>query len=181
MAFSPITGWFYIAHNNLCEDIEITEASYISGTPYVGANVRYHAGPGGNRGVLTAWDPVAARAVWTVKERFPAWSGTLATAGGLVFYGNMEGWFKALDARTGKVLWQFQTGSGVVGQPISYRGPDGKQYIAVFSGVGGWAGAVVTGDLDTRDQTAGNGWGEVMKDLPVHTTKGGTLYVFALP
>jgi PQQ-dependent dehydrogenase (methanol/ethanol family) len=181
MAFSPRTGWFYIPHNNLCEDFETTEASYISGTPYVGANVRYRAGPGGHRGVFTAWDPVAARAVWTVKESFPAWSGALATAGGLIFYGNMEGWFKALDARTGKLLWQFQTGSGVVGQPISYRGPDGKQYVAVFSGVGGWAGAVVSGDLDTRDQTAGNGWGEVMRDLPAHTTKGGTLYVFALP
>jgi glucose dehydrogenase len=142
--------------------------------------VRYHAGPGGHRGVLTAWDPVAAKAVWTVKERFPAWSGALATAGGLVFYGNMEGWFKALDARTGKLLWQFQTGSGVIGQPISYRGPDGKQYVAVFSGVGGWAGSVVSADLDTRDATAGNGWGHVMKDLPAHTTKGGTLYVFAL-
>jgi lanthanide-dependent methanol dehydrogenase len=181
MAFSPQTGWFYIPHNNLCEDVETTEASYIAGTPYVGANVRYHAGPGGHRGVVTAWDPVAGKAVWTVKERFPAWSGALATAGGLVFYGNMEGWFKALDARTGKLLWQFQTGSGVIGQPISYRGPDGKQYVAVVSGVGGWAGSVVSGDLDTRDATAGNGWGHVMQDLPKHTTKGGTLYVFALP
>jgi PQQ-dependent dehydrogenase (methanol/ethanol family) len=181
MAFSPRTGWFYIPHNNLCQDEETTEASYIAGTPYVGANVRYHAGPGGHRGVLTAWDPVAGKAVWTVKERFPAWSGALATAGGLVFYGNMEGWFKALDAKTGKLLWQFQTGSGVIGQPISYRGPDGKQYVAVFSGVGGWAGAVVTGELDTRDATAGNGWGHVMKELPAHTTQGGTLYVFSLP
>jgi PQQ-dependent dehydrogenase (methanol/ethanol family) len=181
MAFSPQTAWFYIPHNNLCEDLETTEASYIAGTPYVGANVRYHPATGGNRGAFTAWDPVAARAVWSVKESFPAWSGALATAGGLVFYGTMEGWFKALDARTGRLLWQFQTGSGVIGQPISYRGPDGKQYVAVFSGVGGWAGGVVAGDLDTRDQTAGNGWGEVMKDLPAHTTKGGTLYVFALP
>jgi glucose dehydrogenase len=181
MAFSPRTGWFYIPHNNLCEDIETTDASYIAGTPYVGANVRYHAGPGGNQGALTAWDPVAGRPIWSVKERFPAWSGALATAGGLVFYGTMEGWFKALDAKTGKLLWQFQTGSGVVGQPITYRGPDGKQYVAVFSGVGGWAGGVVTGDLDTRDATAGNGWGEVMRELPAYTRKGGTLYVFALP
>ncbi len=181
MAFSPQTGWFYIPHNNLCEDIETTEASYIAGTPYVGADVRYRPGPGGHRGVLTAWDPVGARAVWKVAERFPAWSGALATAGGLVFYGNMEGWFKALDAKTGQLLWQFQTGSGVIGQPITYRGPDGKQYVAVFSGVGGWAGAVVSGDLDTRDQTAANGWGAAMSDLPAYTGKGGTLYVFALP
>jgi PQQ-dependent dehydrogenase (methanol/ethanol family) len=181
MAFSPQTGWFYIPHNNLCEDVETTEVSYIAGTPYVGANVRYRAGPGGHRGEFTAWDPVAGQAVWKVKERFPAWSGALATAGGLVFYGNMEGWFKALDARTGKLLWQFQTGSGVIGQPITYRGPDGKQYVAVFSGVGGWAGSVVSGDLDTRDATAGNGWGDAMRELPAHTTRGGTLYVFALP
>jgi len=99
----------------------------------------------------------------------------------LVFYGDMEGWFKALDAKTGRLLWQFQAGSGVIGQPISYRGPDGKQYIAVFSGVGGWAGGVVVADLDTRDESAGNGWGGVMKDLRGRTTKGGTLFVFALP
>jgi PQQ-dependent dehydrogenase (methanol/ethanol family) len=181
MAFSPQTGWFYIPHNNMCEDIETTEAGYIAGTPYVGANVRYKPGPGGNRGFLTAWDPVAAKPAWRVKESFPAWSGALATAGGLVFYGNMEGWFKALDAKTGKLLWQFQTGSGVIGQPVTYRGPDGKQYVAVFSGVGGWSGAVVAADLDTRDQTAGNGWGELMRDLPKHTGKGGALFVFALP
>jgi lanthanide-dependent methanol dehydrogenase len=181
MAFSPRTGWFYIPHNNMCEDLETTEASYIAGTPYLGAKVRYIAGPGGHRGAFTAWDPVAKKAVWSIKETFPAWSGALTTAGGLVFYGTMDGWFKALDARTGKLLWQFQTGSGVIGQPISYRGPDGRQYIAIFSGVGGWAGSVVTGDLDTRDETAGNGWGGMMKDLKAHTTKGGALFVFGLP
>ena len=85
-------------------------------------------------------------------------------AGDVVFYGNMEGWFKALDARTGQVLWQFKTGSGIIGQPITYRGPDGKQYIAVLSGIGGWPGAVVVNDLDTRDRTAANGWGETMRD-----------------
>jgi hypothetical protein len=78
-------------------------------------------------------------------------------------------------------LWQFKTGSGIVGQPISYRGPDGKQYIAVLSGVGGWAGAVVSGDLDTRDGSAAGGMGNLMGDLKQRTTKGGMLYVFALP
>src|SRR5689334_21680621 len=125
-------------------DYEGTEASYIAGTPFVGANVRMQAGPGGHRGELTAWDPVAARAVWT---------GTVTTAGDLVFYGTMDGWFKAANARTGEILWQFKTGSGIVGQPITYRGPDGHQYVAVLSGVGGWAGAVVSGGLDTRDAT----------------------------
>jgi alcohol dehydrogenase (cytochrome c) len=93
----------------------------------------------------------------------------------------MEGWFKAVDARTGALLWQFKTGSGIVGQPISYRGPDGKQYVAVLSGVGGWAGSIVSGDLDPRDATAGKGFAAAMADLPQETGKGGTLYVFALP
>jgi alcohol dehydrogenase (cytochrome c) len=93
----------------------------------------------------------------------------------------MEGWFKAVDARTGALLWQFKTGSGIIGQPISYKAPDGKQYIAVMSGVGGWAGGVVAGDFDTRDASAGNGWGGVLADLKQQTQQGGTLYVFALP
>jgi glucose dehydrogenase len=181
MAFSPITGLFYIPHNNICEDTEAVEANYIAGTPYVGANIRMHPGPGNHRGRFTAWDPVDGRAVWYIDEEWPAWSGALATAGGLVFYGNMEGWFKALDARTGHVLWQWKSDSGIIGQPVSYRGPDGKQYIAVFSGVGGWAGGVVVNDLDTSDQSANNGWGGLMRELPGKTKKGGTLHVFALP
>ena len=93
----------------------------------------------------------------------------------------MDGWFKAVDARTGEPLWQYKTGSGIIGQPVSYRGPDGKQYIAILSGVGGWAGAVVSADLDVRDSTAGTGWGAAVPDLPSVTSKGGMLYVFALP
>jgi glucose dehydrogenase len=140
-----------------------------------------YPGPGGHRGEMSAWDPVAGTAVWTIKESFPVWSGALATAGDLVFYGTMDGWFKAVDARTGELLWQFKTGSGIVGQPISYRGPDGKQYVAVFSGVGGWAGAIVSGHLDPRDGTAAKGFVAAMTDLPQATGTGGTLYVFALP
>ena len=109
------------------------------------------------------------------------WSGALATAGDVVFYGTMDGWFKAVDARTGELLWQFQTGSGIIGQPISYRGPDGRQYVAVLSGVGGWAGAVVVNDVDTRDVTAVTGFANALSDLKQRTTKGGTLYDFALP
>jgi glucose dehydrogenase len=99
----------------------------------------------------------------------------------VVFYGTMDGFFKAVHARTGKELWRFKTGSGIIGQPVSYRGPDGKQYVAVLSGVGGWPGAMVSADLDPRDSTAGNGWGAAMADLKAATTKGGMLYVFALP
>jgi glucose dehydrogenase len=124
---------------------------------------------------------VNKRAAWVVDEDFPVWSGALATAGDVVFYGTMEGWFKALDAKTGKELWKFKTGSGIIGQPISYRGPDGKQYIAILSGVGGWAGAIVSGELDARDGTAAKGFVNAMGDLPQKTGKGGMLYVFALP
>jgi PQQ-dependent dehydrogenase (methanol/ethanol family) len=180
-AFSPQTGFLYIPHNNLCMDWEEVEVSYIAGTPFVGTNVKMYAGPGGHRGAFTAWDPVTAKQVWSIKENFPVWSGALATAGGVVFYGTMEGWFKAVHARSGEELWRFKTGSGIIGQPITYRGPDGKQYVAVLAGVGGWAGAIVAGGLDPRDGTAALGFVNAMTDLPAHTTKGGMLYVFALP
>ena len=180
-AWSPRTRLVYIPHINLCMDWLPSEVNYIAGTPYVGADDRMYAGPGGNRGVVTAWDPVRRRAAWEVKEDLPVWSGALATAGDLVFYGTMDGWFKALDARSGKTLWKFKTDSGVIGQPVSYRGPDGRQYVAVLSGVGGWAGAIVVGNLDKRDATAGGGWVNAVPDLPAKSGPGGTLYVFALP
>jgi glucose dehydrogenase len=124
---------------------------------------------------------VKAQAAWKIKEPFMAWSGTLATAGDLVFYGTMDGWFKAVDARSGKELWRARTASGVIGQPIAYRGPDGKQYIAILAGIGGWPGAIIVNELDTRDATAGHGWGETMKALRDATTKGGVLHVYSMP
>jgi PQQ-dependent dehydrogenase (methanol/ethanol family) len=180
-SFSLKTGLIYIPHNNLCYEMQGTQANYIAGTPYVGANVRIYAGPGGNRGEFTAWDPVAGKAVWKIKEDFPAWSGTVVTAGNVVFYGTMDGWFKALDATNGNLLWQFKVGSGIIGQPIAYKGPDGKEYVAVLAGVGGWAGAIVSGGLNPVDGTAALGFVNAMTDLPKHTTKGGMLYVFSLP
>lgn len=180
-AFSPKTGLLYIPHNNLCMDEEGLEVNYIAGTPYVGMNVRMIPGPGGNRGAFTAWDIAAAKPAWNLKENFPVWSGAVATAGNVVFYGTMEGWFKAVSARTGELLWQFKTSSGIIGQPVTYRGPDGHQYVAILSGVGGWAGAIVSGDLDPRDATAALGFVNAMKDLKNATTAGGTLYVFRLP
>lgn len=179
-AFSPRTGLIYITHQNLCMDFEGAEANYIAGTPYVGANVKMYAGPGGHRGEVTAWDPVTGRPVWKLKETFPVWSGALATAGDLVFYGTMDGWAKAIDARTGSERWKFKLGSGVIAPPMTYRGPDGKQYIAFLAGVGGWAGAIVSGDLDERDATAALGFANAMQDLKKATTRGGMLYVFSL-
>jgi lanthanide-dependent methanol dehydrogenase len=180
-AFSHATGLLYMPHNNLCMDLVETEVGYIAGTPYVGADVLMKPGPGGHRGEFSAWDIRAGKEVWTIKENFPVWSGTFVTAGNVAFYGTMEGWFKAIDATTGKVLWKFKTGSGIIGQPTTWEAPNRKQYVAVLSGVGGWAGAIVSGPLDGRDGTAALGFANAMRDLPEHTTAGGMLYVFALP
>ncbi len=179
--YSPRTGLLYVPANNLCMDHESVEANYIAGTPFLGASVRMYAGPGGHRGELVAWDPVARKKAWTIREKYPVWSGVVVTAGDLVFYGTMDRWFKAVDARTGTVRWQYRMPSGVVGQPISYRGPDGKQYIAVLCGVGGWAGAIVAGGLDSADATAALGFVNAMADLPQDTPAGGRLFVFGLP
>jgi lanthanide-dependent methanol dehydrogenase len=179
-AYSPRTGLVYIPHQNLCMDEEGVEANYIAGTPYVGTNVKMYAGPGGHRGLFDAWDPVGQHVVWSIKEDLPVWSGALVTAGDIAFYGTMDGWFKAVDARSGKELWKFKTGSGIISQPMTYRGPNGHQYIAVLSGVGGWSGAIVAGGLDARDSSAALGFVNAMKDLPQKSTKGGMLYVFSL-
>jgi lanthanide-dependent methanol dehydrogenase len=180
-AWSPRTQLLYIPHQNLCQDAVSYQTSYIAGTPYVGADTEMKPGPGGHRGEFSAWDPVAAKKAWTIREPFPVWSGALATAGDVVFYGTMDGFFKAVDAKSGKLLWQFRASSGIIGQPVTYRGEDGRQYVAILAGVGGWAGAIVSADLDARDGSAALGFVGAMKDLPKHTVKGGELYVFSLP
>jgi PQQ-dependent dehydrogenase (methanol/ethanol family) len=179
-AFSPRTGWLYVPHQNLCMDYEGGEAGYIAGTPYVGARVKMYAGPGGHRGVYSAWDPAAQREVWSIEERFPVWSGTVVTAGDVAFYGTMDRWFKAVHARTGRLLWQYRVGSGIIGQPTTYLGADGRQYVAILSGVGGWAGATAFGLMPDIDPFIALGFGNAMTDLPQYTAPGGTLYVFAL-
>ena len=180
-AWSPRTNLLYIPHQNLAMDYEGTEANYIEGTPYVGMNVRMYANGGENRGEFCAWDPFQKKKVWAIPEDLPVWSGTVATAGDVTFYGTMDGWFKCVNAKTGDILWKFKCGSGIIGQPVTYKGPDGKQYVAILSGVGGWSGAIVAGGLDPKDPTGALGFVNAMKDLPDKTTKGGMLYVFALP
>ena len=159
-AFSPRTGLFYVPTNNECMDYTGYEASYIAGTPYWGAQVARHPGPGGNRGAFIAWDATTGRMVWSIPDKFLVYSGALATAGDVVFYGTVEGDFKAVDARTGRLLWKFHCGSGVIGAPMTYRGPDGKQYVAVLTGVGGAAG--------------------VDSHVEGYPEQGGMLYVFSL-
>jgi PQQ-dependent dehydrogenase (methanol/ethanol family) len=184
-AWSPRTRLLYIPHNHLCMDYQGMEANYIAGTPYVGAMVRMYSAEGrddrSHRGNFTAWDPAARRIRWQIPERFPVWSGALTTAGDVVFYGTMDRWFKAVHAQTGELLWQFQTGSGIIGQPVTYRAPDGKQYVAVLAGIGGWAGAAALGILPEEDPYIGLGFPAAVPDLAQHTPQGGLLYVFALP
>ncbi|HTR21708.1 MAG TPA: PQQ-dependent dehydrogenase, methanol/ethanol family [Gemmatimonadales bacterium] len=179
-SYSPQTGWFYVSTNNLCMDYQARQVTHIRGTPYMGLdNAPYHAGPGGNMGAFIAWDATTGRKVWSIPERYPVWSGSLATAGGVVFYGTLDGWFKAADARTGKLLWKFKVGSGVVGAPISYRGPDGTQYIAVYSGIGGdWF--LLAGDVRSDDPADVRPPADFAKDLARHTSQGGMVWVFAV-
>jgi PQQ-dependent dehydrogenase (methanol/ethanol family) len=179
-AFSPQTGWFYVPTNNICMDYEGVEVKYSAGQPYVGAIVRMYPGPGGNRGAFIAWDPKVGKPQWTIKENLAAYGGALATAGGVVFYGTMEGWLKAVDARTGTELWRFKTPSGIIGNPMTYLGPDGKQYVAVLSGVGGWAGAGVALGISPDDPTAALGAIGAFGDYLNISNAGGTLLVFGL-
>jgi glucose dehydrogenase len=180
-AYSPRTGLFYVSTVNLCMNYQAEQRTRIRGTPYIGANTPYVAGPGGYMGAFIAWDAAAGRRVWEIREKYPVWSGVAVTGGDVVFYGTLDGWLKAASARSGRVLWKFKVGSGVVGAPITYTGPDGKQYVAVLSGVGGWAGLIVSGDVDARDGTAAFGFVNAVRDLPKATRKGGMLYVFSLP
>jgi lanthanide-dependent methanol dehydrogenase len=179
-AYSPKTGLNYVPTNNICMDYEGVEVKYQVGQPYVGAIVRMFPGPGGNRGAFIAWDPKVGKIVWSDKEQLAAYGGALATAGGVVFYGTMEGWLKAVDATTGKLLWQFKTPSGIIGNPMTYVAPDGKQYVAVLSGIGGWAGIGVAAGIGAEDPTAGLGALGAFGDAGSFTTQGGVLTVFSL-
>jgi PQQ-dependent dehydrogenase (methanol/ethanol family) len=180
-AFSPRTGLLYIPAHNTCMDYEGVAANYIAGTPYLGASVKMYPGPNGYQGELVAWDLVHAKKVWGVKdEKFPVYSGVLATGGDVVFYGTMDGWFKAIDARSGTELWKFHCGSGIVGNPVTYLGPDGKQYVAIYSGIGGWMGAVAFPEVSEDDPYAGLGVVGAMKQIKQYTGPGDTLYVFGL-
>jgi alcohol dehydrogenase (cytochrome c) len=159
-AFSPRTGLLYAGIFNSCMDLTNHEVKYIPGAPYDGMEMTRHAGPGGNWGEFIAWDPVAGKRVWSIKEKMYVWSGAVVTGSDLVFYGTMDGWFRAADARSGKVLWSQKVGSSIVAQPIAFTGPDKREYIAVYTGVGGGAG--------------------VMRRVPGFPPGGNTLYVFSV-
>jgi len=178
-AYSPRTHLFYTSVNNFCMDYAASQAGYVKGTPYMGATTPYIADPGGKMGGFIAWDAATGRKVWEDKERYPAWSGSLVTAGNVVFYGTLDGWFKAVDARTGKLLSKFKVGSGVVGNPMTYRGPDGKQYVAVYAGIGGdWF--LLSGDVRSDDPADVRAPADYLKDIARRTSQGGLVWIFGL-
>lgn len=177
-AWSPRTKLLYVPHQHLCSNFKTSEVGYIAGTPFIGADVDMYAGPGGYRGEFMAWDPVARRKVWEIHENLPVWSGALVTAGDVAFYGTMDRLFKAVNARTGEVLWQFRAGSGFIGQPVSYRGADGQQYVAIISGIGGWPGVVANAEVDLRVRNSALGFTGATQDLPFYTAGGSELLVF---
>ena len=180
-AYSPRTGLLYIPARRLCMDLEARDTTFIPGTPFTGANLRQTLVPGLYPGALVAWDLGATRVAWTHDEALPLEGGALVTAGGLVFYGTMEGVLKALDAATGAELWRFQAASGIMAPPVSYQGPDGRQYVAVLAGTGGFPGAAAGRDIDIRDATAAEGRANAIRRMPQPPETGGMLYVFALP
>jgi PQQ-dependent dehydrogenase (methanol/ethanol family) len=180
-AYSPQTALLYIPASFLCMDEEARATGYIKGTAFVGASLRIKPAGGQSRGALVAWDLAEGKAAWTIPEDFPLGGASLATAGDLVFYGTLDGWFKAADAKTGHVLWQFRAASGIIGQPISYSGADGRQYIAVVAGLGGPLGMIAGNEIDPRDATAAHGMANALPDLPHPAEPGGTLYIFRLP
>jgi lanthanide-dependent methanol dehydrogenase len=180
-AVSPLTGYDYIPAHNTCMDYEALAANYIAGTPYLGASVKMYPGPGGYQGMLEAWDLKTQKVVWSVKDQlFPVYSGVLATGGNVVFYGTLEGWFRAVDARTGQILWQFKTPSGIIGDPITYVGPDGRQYVAIYSGIGGWMGATAFPDISISDPTAALGVVGAMAKIKQYSPPGDDLFIFGL-
>ena len=178
-AFSPDTGLFYVPTNHVCMDYEPFRVSYTAGQPYVGATLSMYPAPGGTHlGNFIAWDAGEGEIVWSLPEPFSVWSGALSTSGGVVFYGTLEGYLKAVDADTGALLYKFKTPSGIIGNVMTYV-HDGKQYVAVLSGIGGWAGIGLAAGL--TEDTAGLGAVGAYKALSNYTNLGGQLTVFALP
>lgn len=179
-AYSPDTGLFYVPTNHVCMDYEPFRVAYTAGQPYVGATLSMYPAPEshGGMGNFIAWDNINGEIKWSLPEQFSVWSGALATAGGVVFYGTLEGYLKAVDAETGEELYKFKTPSGIIGNVTTYTHND-KQYIAVLSGVGGWAGIGLAAGLTNPNDGLGAVGGYA--SLSDYTELGGQLTVFELP
>jgi PQQ-dependent dehydrogenase (methanol/ethanol family) len=184
-SFSPDTKLFYVPTNHVCMDYEPFKVEYTAGSPYVGATLSMFPAPSaskdqkdGTMGNFIAWDGGTGKIVWSKPEKFSVWSGALTTKGGLAFYGTLEGYLKAVDAKTGKELWKFKTPSGIIGNVFTYE-HKGKQFVGVYSGIGGWAGIGMAAGLEK--DTDGLGAVGGYKELNKFTELGGSLTVFAIP
>jgi len=179
-SYDPATGYLLVPTNHVCMTYEPFQVEYTAGQPYVGATLTMFPTPNshGGMGNFIAWDPAQGKIVYSKAERFSVWSGVLSTDGNVTFYGTLEGYLKAVDTKTGRDLWKFKMPSGIIGNVFSYQ-YNGKQYVGVYSGIGGWAGIGMAAGL--TESTAGLGAVGGYKDLAKFTTLGGTLFVFALP
>lgn len=167
-AYAPDSGLFFVPTIHLCMDNEVFAVDYTAGQPYTGADIHMRPVPGDENemGRLIAWDAQHGRIAWSHGERLPLWGGALSTAGGLVFFGTLDGHLKALDARDGRERWVSpKLASGIVGNVMTWM-HDGRQYIGVYAGVGGLA---ADPDGIARMATVGG------------SGQGGELAVFALP
>lgn len=176
-SYDPDKKLFFMGINHICMDWEPFMLPYRAGQFFVGATLNMYPGPKGTLGQVKAMNSVTGKFEWEIQEKFAVWGGTTATAGDLVFYGTLDGHIKTLDSRNGKELWKFKLPSGVIGHPITF-GHKGKQYVAIYYGVGGWPGVGLVFDL--QDPTAGLGAVGAFKELAHYTQQGGGVMVFAL-
>ena len=177
-SYDPKSKLFYLGTNHICMDYQAFSVKYRGGFPYVGATLSmFPADHGDIRGKLIAFNQVTGETKWSVDEKFQVYSGPLTTDGGVLFYGTLDGWFRAADQATGKTLYQFHTPSGIIGNPITFT-HKGKQYVAVLSGVGGWAAIGLAEGLTKASE--GLGGVGLTATLSDYTNLGGTLVVFSL-
>ncbi|MEJ0049481.1 MAG: methanol/ethanol family PQQ-dependent dehydrogenase [Rhodospirillales bacterium] len=177
-SYSPVTHTFFVPTNHVCMDYEPFKVSYTAGQPYVGATLSMFPPAGeSNLGNFIAYDVNDGKIKWSIPETFSVWSGALSTSGGIVAYGTLDGQLKVVDQKTGKLLYSFKTPSGIIGNVNTYT-HNGKQYLAVLSGVGGWAGIGMAAGL--TEDTAGLGAVGAYKALSNYTQLGGVLTVFGL-
>lgn len=165
MAYNPGTGLVYIPANNVGMDFKGAKVNYQRGYFFLGSEWTMQYDAGVSPGEYIAWDPIAKKKVWSIPQKFPIPGGAATTAGGLVFFGNIEGTFNAVDAKTGASLWTTKTKSGVCAAPMTYE-VDGKQYVAILEG----RPTVIPGFVG----------GKMGEDMVKATPAGGKISVFAL-
>ena len=179
-AYDPVSGLFLVPTNHVCMDYEPFRVEYTAGQPYVGATLAMFPAPNshGGMGNFIGWDPIKGKIVWSIPEKFSVWSGALTTASGLAFYGTLDARLKAVDIKAGKVVWTSpKLPSGVIGNVHSWEF-QGKQYVGVLTGIGGWAGIGMAAGLEKDSDGLGAVGG--YKELAKYGDLGGTLMVFAL-